>query len=551
VVPEVDSSSNHPPAKADYLLQLSRRHTGLTCLLAGILPIMVRLMLLPFLPPPVPAVQDEFSYLLGADTFAAGRLTNPPHPMWVHFETFHVNQQPTYGSKYPPAQALFLAFGQKLFGKPWFGVVLSVGLMCAAFCWMLEGWIEPVYAALITLLVIATWGITGDWMNSYWGGAAAAIGGALVIGCIPRLARQVRIVHVILSAVGIVILANSRPFEGLLTVTSCAGVLLWLTRREHRRWRTLIQPRVVTALLLVMLPAAAAMGYYNYRNTGNALLLPYILNERSYAASPRFYLSGPIPSPVYRHEAIRQLWQDWDRSIYLAAHANPLAPIAFSLPFVAPFYFLNCFGFLALIGLLAGRRSVVIPAVALLAVPVGGVLLEKAFLAHYLAPVCGAWLILSAAGLESVLQWRLGTFRAGPLIGVIMCGLAFGNCASEAAAAAREARQPKGISTRPLLIDRLQRGGGRHLILVRYTSRPYSLVSVKLFNFTVVNKIVASSRPEWVYNGADIDSAPVVWARDMGTAKNRELLEYYSDRKVWLLEPDVNPLKLDPITSGL
>jgi hypothetical protein len=534
-------------ANLESLPQHTWRLAGLACILTGLLPVVVRLMLLPLVPPPVPAVQDEFSYLLGADTFAAGRITNPPHPMWVHLETFHVNQQPTYGSKYPPAQALCLAFGQRFLGNPWFGVLLSVGLMSAAFCWMLQGWVEPIYATPMTLLAALTWGITSDWMNSYWGGAVGAIGGTLVIGSIPRLVRQVRGVHVTIASLGIVVLANSRPYEGLLTAFSSAVVLLWALHRERRPWLPFLQPRVMMASFLVIAPASAAMGYYNYRTTGNALLLPYVLNERTYAASPRFYLSPPIPSPVYRHEAIRQLWQDWDRNIYLAARANPLAPIVFSLPFVAPFYFFNALGLLALLGLLFGEHDRVIPAILFLSLPVVGVLLEKGFLAHYLAPVCGAWLLLGAAGLKFLLQWRIRGYHAGRVIAMSMAGLAFGNCASEVSAAAREARQPQGILTRPLVVDRLLRDGGRHLILVRYTSRPYSLVSVKLLNFTVIHRIVASSRPEWVYNGADVDRANVVWARDMGPGKNQELLDYYRDRKVWLLEPDVDPLKLTPI----
>ena len=51
---------------------------------------------------------------------------------------------------------------------------------------------------------------------------------------------------------------------------------------------------------------------------------------------------------------------------------------------------------------------------------------------------------------------------------------------------------------------------------------------------------------EWVYNAADIDHSKVIWAREMDPTSNQELFQYYRDRKVWLVQPDTQPVSVSP-----
>ena len=171
------------------LVRRFARHRALTWLSFGLLVVLIRGALLLWWPIPKPVIFDEFSYILQADTFAHGRLTNPTHPLWRFFESAYVLQHPTYASKYPPAQSLAMAAGETLLGDPWFGVWLSCGAMAAALVWAIEGWLPPGWALLGGLLSLPL-ALDSYWMNSYWGGAVAAIGGALLLGGYARVVKR-------------------------------------------------------------------------------------------------------------------------------------------------------------------------------------------------------------------------------------------------------------------------------------------------------------------------------------------------------------------------
>jgi hypothetical protein len=232
-----------PPTKSTRLGRVRQwyrslaRRPRLAMLLIGATVLMVEATFAALVQKPIAANMDEFSYLLAGDTFAHGRLTNPPHSLWEHFESYNIIQQPTYQSKYPPGQGLVLALGQSCFGDPAVGVWLNLAVACAAVCWMLYGWLPPRWALLGAILAVLNVSLLRHWGQSYWGGGVALLGGALLFGSLPRIQREPRLIHGLLIGIGLSLLANSRPYESLIAVLPAAAWFGWQLFATRRRIR--------------------------------------------------------------------------------------------------------------------------------------------------------------------------------------------------------------------------------------------------------------------------------------------------------------------------
>ncbi len=518
------------------------RRRGLAVISAGAFVVVLRLLAAPALPPHAPAVHDEFSYLLAAETFASGRLTNPTHPMWRHFESFHIIHRPTYTSMYPVAPALFLAAGKALFGTPRAGVILGVALLCAALCWMLQGWLPPRWALLGALVAAIRLGAFSHWMNSYWGGAVAALGGALVLGALARILTKPRRRDGLWLGLGLALLANSRPYEGFLLAMGAGFVLGVRWWRAAPDWRRAVVGRVAPPALLLLAATGLMMTTYFRRVTGDPWKLPYLVNRQTYAVAPLFLWQSPAPAPPHRHEAMRWFYLDWEPSFQYAGSQRTFsgytAAAALKLRSILSFYYgpVLLGPLLLLPWVIRGRRMRPLAAVA--AVCAAGSAVQVYLQPHYIAPATGLLYLFLMQALRLMAARPAGRSfaRAIPAICVLMlvAGALAGPLGIDPGPPwpLNWARNSPVNLERARLLDELARTGERHLVVVRYDPGHDVL------------------RNEWVYNEPEIDAAPVVWAREMDAANNRELLGHFRGRKVWLLEPGRIPPRLSPYPAA-
>ena len=444
--------------------------------------------------------------------------------MWVYFDTFHVNQQPTYMSKYPPGQGAFLALGEIL-GNPWIGVVISIALMCGAIVWMLQGWLPPEWALLGGALAVLRLGIFSYWMNSYWGGAVAAIGGALVVGALPRVVHLRRARDACLMGVGVALLANSRPFEGFVfSLPVCVALVAWLFSRRRPAWG-IIARRAILPVCAVLAITAVFMGYYDWRGTGHPLLVPYVVNTRAYMSQPDFVWQEFKAPLQYRNPQFESFYNGWAREAALEGKVNSVRKgfrILRSDIRVFVRFFLwpeLCVPLLAVPWILMDRRVrflVVQSAFFFLAL-----LASVWFQPHYTAPIVATTFALVIQGMRHMRRWHWRTRRVGIGLSraVVLCAVilapfhwAYTNLLPQ-------------LRYRAIFSERLGALPGDHLAIVRYSSdhEPHS---------------------EWVYNRADIDDAKIVWAREIPGVSMQPLLNYFRGRDVWLVTADTSPPQL-------
>lgn len=471
-----------------------------------------------------PMSSDEYGFLLIADTFRHGRLTNPPHPLWKHFENFYILQQPTYTSKYWPAQAVAIASGWITLGHPMHGVRLSGALACIAVFWMLCGWFNRPWALVGTLLA-ATSFVVFDWNQTYLGGNVALLAGALCLGALVRLMREPRSRDAVVFGLGMAILSNSRPFEGLV-FSLCLGVSLlsWvITAGRQRFGLPVLAARIAIPIALVMAADLAWIAFYSAAVTGDPFTVPYTLYIRRYEALPLFLFQSPLsPSAptcamVAYNEAVISQLRSYQTVLGLTIEdSRRLLTIAVTLISVGglPFFVLGVRSFVR-------SGQILLPFVITISTVIAFSVFP--FEPYYFAHLVPAVLILTIAGIRSL--------PPGSFIGLVGLLLPAGQMLAILLFVAKQGVVPSvGPNAREGVEARLAPLEGRHLVVVKEECSPANW--------------------GFVYNDADVDASKIVWAKDLGPKANDALLAYYRDRTIWLLEIERGEARIRPFTDG-
>jgi hypothetical protein len=286
------------------------------------------------------------------------------------------------------------------------------------------------------------------------------------------------------------------------------------------------------------------MGYYNDRTFGSPLTLPYQVNRATYAIAPYYVWQQPRPQPVYRHKAIRDFYSQ-DELISFRKFQSPSGFLLITLE--KPLRALLFFAGAALLPPLLMLRRVFLDRrtrflLVCVLIGAGGALFEAWTIPHHFAGIAPAIYALGLQAMRHLRQWKPG----GQPVGSALLRLSVALCVL--LAIIRLGAEPLHLelstwpgggwastwfgpgqfgAPRALVEARLEQLPGRQLAIVRYSPKHDCL-------------------DEWVYNAANIDNSKVIWAREMDTTSNLELMRYYSDRRVWLVQPDQQPAEVSP-----
>jgi hypothetical protein len=282
----------------------------------------------------------------------------------------------------------------------------------------------------------------------------------------------------------------------------------------------------------MLLLTAACMGYYNWRLTGNPLLLPHTLNTRNYQSAGLFLWDHKKPEIHYRNQEFEVFHNNWERNNYnntwpdiLRVSKEKVVRYGLTYFWIGVLLAVPAFPFLF------RDRKIRLLLMIFLLVSVGSFSVVWSN-AHYAAPATCIVFTLIVQVIRHLRTMRVG----GRSVGIALSrAIVFLLVLDIGVNTRRGICDPLewaclGNRARAAIGEKLQHTSGKHLVMVRYDEPNHNI------------------HEEWVYNGAEIDNAKVIWAREIGPEQDGKLFAYFKDRKVWVVTPDGDTIYLEPYT---
>jgi hypothetical protein len=460
--------------------------------------------------------------------------------------------------------------------------------------------VPPEWALLGGILVWTRFSVFSYWMNSYWGGALAAAGAALVLGALPRIWDQHRRRDAIVFGLGASILAVSRPVEGAIFFLPFGAALLWWALRLNVPARGTAMRRIVLPVVAILACAAGFIAFYNWRVTGSPVVFPHFIEQREITTAVFLWQHDKPPIPYanpqfddFYHNFLPDLYQaSWPAAVGQWWYKSTdfweffLGP-ALSIPFLALPWVIK-----------EPRNRLLLVQVALSAI---GLWIIVYYHAHYAAPLMATLFVLMMQCMRVLrrlrifgrpvgvgLTWLIVLFSSfvGPIyfaraimprpsalfewfhrhavlvLGVSLVALILvrvGSLLARRSAAARRAWLAESCEFLVVIAIVLQICAMQRTLYA--DAFPYVDDLNESFRKPVETQLAAApgehlvlvryskdhnSGEEYVYNDADIDHAKTVWAREIPGMDLGPLFSYFRNRDVWLYEPDEDDSIVQP-----
>lgn len=261
-----------------------------------------------------PAYHDEYSYLLQAETFAAGRLSWPPAPVRPDlFHQFHVLNERCTASRYFPWTGLWMSLFVQT-ERPIIGHWLA-GAVAAGFFYLAAAEVLRPSAALVAGLLIGCSPGLALFSNMLLAHHPTLLALSVFLWTMVRLMRRPAITLTLISGLSLSLAMLGRPMTAAGFALPWGLVFGWkLVRSAEPEWssqRFLLFACMATPLIVGLL----ALGIQNQQITGSFLRSAYQEYTDTYTPRHVYGFNNGIRGEAKQTPKVLKSYDQWAENL--------------------------------------------------------------------------------------------------------------------------------------------------------------------------------------------------------------------------------------------